>query len=728
MALTTQFRQDFQMMLKQENAIPYNELLMNLLICLEKHTLLDEREICASKMLVHHKNRNGLMLSVHNAHANAATIVKVGADRSQLSNAVCIELATEGHAREINIQKNKALVARAKGKLAPVTGEEKYLSVGCGHTAAFVKLAKVGGPTPEASLADEKGMIDVGKLKRNPEFKVMIEKGWSWKVVPAIVDHEFPNFAGIAQKALNVNNHVAQKTSELEMALSMTELVSDPAINEGEADWKSMVVENMKDRGIPSGEYADIILEFALEYGGGKDGSEIKFMHDVACHFGCSNVLGESFWTAVTKTVFADRTSMFPLLRVALCLCNLSAEQVQDGIGKLLMKSDVAKLASKACSAKAKACEETLVKAKAIIATLSEQYEDLDENACLEPLGKIFVRVGLYGTDKGKAGRENKQYSLQEIKQLFLDELTKIVGKQVNYTPWSVEGKKEAEAPSTESQCVCEVATLEDHSKPLWIAQKAGFDIGKSIYERLDKAVTIERVFDIVSIDDDKNVKLVAKCAYDGVHKTGEISLDCLLAKWAVSKMEAPVCLKIAMQKPPSLDMEHQKCLIFNAIYEAHSSAAGDSLQLWRKPDMVRTSGASISVGALTLVPMVSMTGIVTKECLGSVSIGKFAVGGKTTEFFITPPPKPVPPPEDPLKYADTAIASPFWWVSTTSTKAVANMEHGVKTVKGIDIPVLKNKVALPPYTSLCKFVPAKAAMESSIELETGAPKKKARK
>ena len=93
------------------------------------------------------------MLSVHNAHANAATIVKVGADRSQLSNAVCIELATEGHAREINIQKNKTLVARAKGKLAPVTGEEKYLSVGCGHTAAFVKLAKVGGPTPEASLA-----------------------------------------------------------------------------------------------------------------------------------------------------------------------------------------------------------------------------------------------------------------------------------------------------------------------------------------------------------------------------------------------------------------------------------------------------------------------------------------------------------------------------------------------------------------------------------------------
>ena len=61
--------------------------------------------------------------------------------------------------------------------MAPVTGEEKYLSRGCGHTAGFVKLAQVGGPTPEPSLATDKGMIDVGKLKRNPEFKAMVENG-----------------------------------------------------------------------------------------------------------------------------------------------------------------------------------------------------------------------------------------------------------------------------------------------------------------------------------------------------------------------------------------------------------------------------------------------------------------------------------------------------------------------------------------------------------------------
>ena len=174
----------------------------------------------------------------------------------------------------------------------------------------------------------------------------------------------------------------------------MTALVIDPSIYEGEASWKVLVIENTKDRGIPSADYADIILEFALEYGGGNDGSEIKFMHDVACHFGCSNVLGETFWTAVTKTVFADKTRMFPLLRVALCLCNLSASQVQDGIGKLLVKTDVSKLASKAKEATAQACEDTLVKAKAIIAALSAQYQQFDETASLEPSG-FFVGVGL---------------------------------------------------------------------------------------------------------------------------------------------------------------------------------------------------------------------------------------------------------------------------------------------------------------------------------------------
>ena len=51
---------------------------MDLPTCMENHGLVDDREVCASKMLVHYKNRHGLMLSVHSVHANAATVHKVG--------------------------------------------------------------------------------------------------------------------------------------------------------------------------------------------------------------------------------------------------------------------------------------------------------------------------------------------------------------------------------------------------------------------------------------------------------------------------------------------------------------------------------------------------------------------------------------------------------------------------------------------------------------------------
>ena len=208
---------------------------------------------------------------------------------------------------------------------------------GCGHTTAFTKLAKVGGKTVARSLQDDDGNIDIRKLRKNAEFRAMLDEGWPWTVMSSAVDIAFPAFAKVAQKALNVNNHVAQKTGELEMALGLVDLCSDPGFQE-EPDWKGLACQSMLDQGIPAGPYARVILDFALEYGGRAQIPEFKFMHNVASQFGCSRVLGETFWTALTRTSFSDKTSLYPLLRVALALCNLSAEKTEDGIAKLLTK------------------------------------------------------------------------------------------------------------------------------------------------------------------------------------------------------------------------------------------------------------------------------------------------------------------------------------------------------------------------------------------------------
>ena len=55
----------------------------------------------------------------------------------------------------------------------------------------------------------------------------------------------------------------------------------------------------------------------------------------------------------------------------------------------------------------------------------------------LKPLGVIFVRVGLWATGKGKSGIEKTEYSLEEIKQIFLLEAGTIVGHTVMYPPWT---------------------------------------------------------------------------------------------------------------------------------------------------------------------------------------------------------------------------------------------------------------------------------------------------
>ena len=86
---------------------------------------------------------------------------------TQLTNAVCIELAPSGARREQQLAANKKLVDRAGGLLAEVNGEERYITVGCGHTAAFCKCVLMGGgPTPEHAIQNEDGKIGVQKIKK----------------------------------------------------------------------------------------------------------------------------------------------------------------------------------------------------------------------------------------------------------------------------------------------------------------------------------------------------------------------------------------------------------------------------------------------------------------------------------------------------------------------------------------------------------------------------------
>ena len=117
------------------------------------------------------------MLSPFNVHRNAGRIKRAGANITHLINAVAFELAPSGKQREDNLKANELLIKRAAGLLAAITGSERYLTVGCGHTVAFCKHANIGGKTIQPELQDGKGNINKHVLFEQNDFKTMIEVG-----------------------------------------------------------------------------------------------------------------------------------------------------------------------------------------------------------------------------------------------------------------------------------------------------------------------------------------------------------------------------------------------------------------------------------------------------------------------------------------------------------------------------------------------------------------------
>jgi hypothetical protein len=176
--VTAEFKKEFNQLLELRS-VTANEQLQKLLECLRSHKFLYSVDsINAKYFLAHKANRGGLLLSPHNVHRNAARIHRCGADLKQLNNALCMELAAHGAVREEHLAKNALLVERAAGLLAPINGSERYVTLGCGHTTAFCKLAATYGRTSETALKlDGSDKIDVQKICANPNFRTMLLSG-----------------------------------------------------------------------------------------------------------------------------------------------------------------------------------------------------------------------------------------------------------------------------------------------------------------------------------------------------------------------------------------------------------------------------------------------------------------------------------------------------------------------------------------------------------------------
>jgi hypothetical protein len=717
--LSPLFIAEFGELMANELKMTSNECLKSGMDILSKHKLLKKvKKVHPKFFLTHKENRNRLMLNGKNCHKKGAVIERIGADRKQLSTAVCTEIAPSGPTRVSNLEANQALIKRSGGLLAPMNGEELYLSLGCGHTVAFCKVAPLCPATAEKSLQDKYGYIDYAKLLRQSEFKAMMEEGWDWDVIPWDVDQMFPKFANIVQKALNGSNSASTEIGELDTALNLADLQAELG-----AAGENVALKSVQDMCMSCAPYCHIINDFVKLYGGGPGAPHITFMDSIGKAFNSTMVLGEQYWHGITYLTFTDKTCMYPLLRVALALVNLTSDKQEHGIAKLLVKSDLNKITQKSSAALAWQAEETLQQSFEIVDLLAQKTGTSKEQV-LQPLGQLFVRIALAALVKGKVGPDAKDHSIKDIQQLYLLDIAKIIGTPINYPPWGAATPAAAVAEDQALKPMEAAPSLHDHTSATWIAKKAGFEIGNVVWERTGPGTSMQKKFLITGIDDIGAIVHVKMSAgYDLAAEpfVGQVPLKDMLQSWSVGtgQYKEPVLLKIRANRTAALSIDFCKIEIFKAIHEADQIDNFNlSLRFWRQPDMVRTGEEQIPKGKLVLVPVMCLSNIVCQTEKntqpGGLPLGTHKVDGHDVKFFGTASAKPS------FKTADDEMESvmmaAFWWVGTTNDKEFANMELQQMTANGMKIPIMKNCQVIKPFTRLMKFSPLAAAPISTLK------------
>ena len=163
-----------------------------------------------------------------------------------------------------------------------------------------------------------------------------------------------------------------------------------------------------------------LVAEFVKNFAGGEDAPLIQLLVMLERAFNSSLMLGEEFMLAIVRTNFGSRETTFPVCRAMLVSANLSSPKHQDGISKLLVKSDVLKLSSQ--KDQLLACE----KMGKMLVEQNLQSPDFQDPTAVKILGRFFIRTALYLTRKEGKGREAQTYgSLAKIHEQYLLEKQK---------------------------------------------------------------------------------------------------------------------------------------------------------------------------------------------------------------------------------------------------------------------------------------------------------------
>jgi len=658
-------------------------------------------EISPESVLCHPSNRGSLGINARSAHKTGAGILKIGCDVSELEKAVVIEVARDPTVLKQQMDFNAKQFEYSENLLAPVSGKERYLSLGGGHAIAFFRAVLSNSKTCEASIADADGRLNAGNLGSRDNVFKRCTTGWRMIVLSAVCEEIWPELPSLVQRSLNASQNLGSNQTELETMMfiaNFTQAAENP-------DWQAAAHAATGTQPLCSG-YVATLAKFVRLFSGGPGAPIIAWLDNFAKTFAPHAVLGSEFLQSVCDVEFPN-LKVLPIIRQALLATNLVSTKRVDGISRCLVKGDVSKLANKDMVGTLEVAEKACCDLAEFL-TLQASANRIDSKAHVSIYGKFLVRLALHMTGKSKSGFDNREFdNLDALKKFTAKELQESHSLAcASLLGWS--GDEEVDPgsvkPSSASAAAC---TFKDLNSAEWLAANSGFVAGSVVYER---AVGLSTVFRIQKVDHvvelvELNLGFVAPLVV-------KVPLTVFVKNWANFKGDPP---SLVSSDWPSRCLsadglgrsQHLAAKLFLALQDwaAFNKDGIAQLHLSVKPTVVYAK-ESIKKGGLCVPPNVALNCISLKSDPASGTHGyapdlKCTVAGVTV--FIKKPWQPFTPSVDAWK--PDAYVDPFWWFSTSE------VEHDcfvtvkeMKIAPEVIVPCIVNEQAIPQHAKLMVF------------------------
>jgi hypothetical protein len=232
----------------------------------------------------------------------------------------------------------------------------------------------------------------------------------------------------------------------------------------------------------------------------------------------------------------------------------------------------------------------------------------------LQPTGILFVRTAFAVCEKGKHGPDKVEHTIAQLKALFLKDLSAIAGTSITYPGWGVDSTAIIATPAASS--VANVVhsgavSLDDHSNPLIRAEKMGFKIGGTVYKK-SVGANPRTLSKIISIAEDEIViKQCCNFTADNLNIV-TVSMAKLFEEWTKSNTEPPVPIVGSQTRPPLLEVDKHRCVMYNIVFDVDVQCNTPELQFYRNPSTIYTIKKA-KANSITFVPMVPFANFASK-------------------------------------------------------------------------------------------------------------------